>query len=957
MTTKEANRNNGGWRGWVRGPILSGLLVGLLFYLSARLGMALLLGVQGVPSFHPATGLLLGALACLDPRRWALIIIWVVPAGLLAVRQHGLSFEFGLVWTILRISEGVLGAWLFLHLTGWARQMNRFKELAGLMFVALLSAFLVPPLATPLLALFSPLAAPRWWAHGVADFLGMVLTASVVLSYWGNGKEWLLSMGGRRRVEFSLMAGGFLLVSFLIFFGVFRQTGLHDSAYLTFPFLAWAALRFGMIGASTLSLVLAIVAFWCTASDLGPFTNLTDSIAQRIFSVQVFLLIGSIFSMAVAALMSERVQAEVALRSSEDRFRSLAQNQMFVEMAQQVAHIGSWYSDPYDLEHLNWSPEVFRIFGLYEPQWDRRIQSFFNLVHPEDLERVRQASQDALSKGIPYSLDHRIIRPDGLVRWVHEEAIIIRDEKGRPKQKVGVVQDITERKRNEEARRQSEEKYRSIWQNDVFALCLLDAESLHYVEVNSAYARLYGYGPEEFPQGLGFERVCADPESGRLIFRRTLSAAVLHLPMQLHQRKNGTVFPVEITGGAFEWNGRKLITLVTRDITEHQRLEEAQRIFQAERDELLERMELQMERMPVACVLLDPQFRITYWNAEAERIFGFLRHEVMGKQPYETIIPEDLTGHVQGIQARLAEGAMNAHGLHENLTKHGRRIFCEWHNTPLRKPDGAMVGFMCMAKDVTDRVKAEAEVRKLNAVLEERVASRTAALTAAVKELEAFSYSISHDLRAPLRSVHGFATILLEDYGSQLPKEAQEYLRIVHQSALQMGHMIDDLLTFSRLGRQALDKKILNPRIIVTQVLEDLQAEFKDRQVQIQLGDLPECSADPSLIRHVWTNLLSNALKYTRRQNPAIISVGSRLENGCVIYYVKDNGAGFDMKYAEKLFGVFQRLHRAEDYEGTGVGLAIVHRIIDRHDGRVWAEAAPDQGATFYFSLPVKPAC
>ena len=252
---------------------------------------------------------------------------------------------------------------------------------------------------------------------------------------------------------------------------------------------------------------------------------------------------------------------------------------------------------------------------------------------------------------------------------------------------------------------------------------------------------------------------------------------------------------------------------------------------------------------------------------------------------------------------------------------------------------------------LTQIQERDAALLKMNEELEQRVQDRTAELRAANQELEAFSYSVSHDLRAPLRAITGFSRILLEDYTPQLPDEAQRYLHIVDNSAQQMGQLIDDLLTFSRLGRLELTKQPVATADLVRQVLEDLRAERAERQIEIKLGNLPPCRAEPALLKQVFVNLLSNALKYSRQRQVAQIEVGCREHDGQQVYFVKDNGVGFDMQYANKLFGVFQRLHRAEEYEGTGVGLAIVHRIIYRHGGCVWAEAAVDQGATFYFTL------
>ena len=247
--------------------------------------------------------------------------------------------------------------------------------------------------------------------------------------------------------------------------------------------------------------------------------------------------------------------------------------------------------------------------------------------------------------------------------------------------------------------------------------------------------------------------------------------------------------------------------------------------------------------------------------------------------------------------------------------------------------------------------RTQDEVNRLNAGLEQNVADRTAELQAANKELEAFSYSVSHDLRAPLRSIDGFSRILEEDHAATLSPDAQDLLKEVRTSAREMGRLVDDLLAFAKLGRQPLNAR----RVSLTQLAKDcaqsVTVDETGRDIRLTVADLPECLADPTLMKQVFVNLLSNAVKYSRKVPVAVIDVRSRTEGDEVVFTVEDNGAGFDPRYAHKLFGVFQRLHRAEEFEGTGVGLAIVQRIVARHGGRVWAESQVGKGARFHFTL------
>jgi signal transduction histidine kinase len=278
----------------------------------------------------------------------------------------------------------------------------------------------------------------------------------------------------------------------------------------------------------------------------------------------------------------------------------------------------------------------------------------------------------------------------------------------------------------------------------------------------------------------------------------------------------------------------------------------------------------------------------------------------------------------------------------------GRLRHFEVSGKPLYE-EGRFIGYRGAGVEVTDRVVAEERLAQLNRELEDRVHERTAALEALNKELESFTYSVSHDLRSPLRAVDGYARMLEEDYRERLDAEGQRLLQVVREASSRMGRLIDDLLAFSKLGRQEAVRRRVGMSALVAEVIAESRG---DSSAAIEAAPLPATEADPAMMKQVWINLIGNALKYSGRRQGARIEIGGREERAENVYWVRDNGVGFDMRYADKLFGVFQRLHRQEDFPGTGVGLAIVQRVITRHGGRVWAEGRPGEGACFYFSLP-----
>ena len=688
--------------------------------------------------------------------------------------------------------------------------------------------------------------------------------------------------------------------------------------------------------------------------------------------------------------ITERVKVKRALEETAARRESL---ERIINHSPAVVFL--WRTTGrYPVEFVS---DNVRQFGYTPDDFYSGRLTYMDIVHPgdrghflEDARRYQDSEQDS------YEQHYRIVAADGSVHWVEDHAWLMRDEHGVVTHHQGIVLDVTRRHETEVALRQSDERYRNIIEAipvGIHIYRLDDDDHLVFVEGNPAADRIMEMDSRPLV-GMRIEKAFPGFVHAGIIeaYRQVATQGISWYASQLGYQDRHVNVILEVH--AFRILPREL-GLAFLDITRQKQVEREQRRLL----ETLRRRSTQLQTAAAASkaasTILDPEQLIIRAVHLIQERFGFY---------YVGLFLTDESGEYAVLRAGTGEAGRRmlevGHRLRVGNTSmigwciaHGKaRIALDvgeeairFDNPLLPETRSEMAlpllsrGRKCIGA-LTVQSRAEAafteediavlqsmadqlaiaienaslheEIRRYAAELEQRVAERTAELAAVNKELEAFAYSVSHDLRAPLRSMDGFSQALLEDYGDVLDETGRDYLRRVRNASQRMGQLIDDLLTLSRVTRREMHFTRVDLTALARSVARELREMEPERKVEVVIQDGLLARGDPRLMTIVLENLLNNAWKFTGKREEARIEFGSTLVDGGEAYYVRDNGAGFDMAYADKLFGAFQRLHRATEFPGTGVGLATVQRIIHRHGGRVWAEGAVGQGATFYFTLP-----
>ena len=497
------------------------------------------------------------------------------------------------------------------------------------------------------------------------------------------------------------------------------------------------------------------------------------------------------------------------------------------------------------------------------------------------------------------------------------------------KAKVAVMLKLQAQKKELIEKNISLEKSHLLINNSADIIGIIDVKTFHIEEVNEAFTQILGYPVDEI-KGNSLALYLSNESRSVLNTQREKTDALLSFETRIYTKDRQIKWlgwRVTVKDGKWYANAR--------DITEVKQVERIRNYLTTV-----------VKQSKDAIYIHDNEGRIISWNEGAENIYGYDEEDALHMKIWN-IIPEHLLTEMHHTVNKIIEGNKVEALETKRITRDGELVDVLFSASVIKDSGNLYSSVAITERNVTVEKMANEKINRLNYELQKSVAD----LEASNKELESFSYSVSHDLRAPLRGISGFCAMLEEEHAAAFNDDAKHLMAEIQLGVKKMNHLIDDLLAFSKLGRKEVLKTPASIHNLVQGITREINIQLAHR-AKIEIKELHNACVDRSLMSQVWVNLISNAIKYSSKKETPVIEIGSHELDDDIVYYVKDNGAGFDMRYAEKLFKVFQRLHGHEDFEGTGIGLAIVNRIVNKHGGRVWAEAAVNEGATFYFSIP-----
>jgi len=629
-------------------------------------------------------------------------------------------------------------------------------------------------------------------------------------------------------------------------------------------------------------------------------------------------------------------KTEASLREQEEFFRLIAEN------------IGDFIA-VLDLEghRLYNSPSYRHFFG--EDMALRGSDSFAE-IHPDDRERIKRMFRETVQTGIGQNTEYRFVLPDGDIRHMESSGGVIRDRQGQVLRVIVVSRDISAHKQAQQAlmlqmqRLEQAEAHARLgswefavasgqpwWSAQMYTLLGMDpAGGVPGFEDYLDYLH-----PQDRPAVLEvLKRMAAGQQPTPSLYRSNPERGPLcWLSPTVHCEYDAAGKPIKFSGTVL-------------DVTAIKEAETALRESET-------RLRVLIDTIPDLVWLKDPEGVYLFCNLVFERLYGARQADIVGKTDYDFVDAQLADAFRAHDRKAIEAGHPSSNEEWVTFAEDGYRALLETIKTPVRGPDGQLIGVLGISRDITALRETQEKLRKLNAELEQRVAERTAELQTVNLSLESFVYSVSHDLKTPLRGVEGYSRLLQADYAGKLDDEGRLFIGNIRTGVARMNELIDDLLAYSRMERRRLNAGPLELDHLLDNLLAERGEEFAERGVQIERSLPPlSLSADADGLALVLRNLLENALKFSRQAARPRIEIGARQEDGNVTLWIKDNGIGFDMKYHDRIFEIFQRLHRLEDYPGTGIGLALVKKAMQRMGGKVWAESAPGAGATFYLELP-----